>query len=173
MFFLIKAHWKFPNGPNSVSCWQGNKLLHQVLFLCNTQDDMISFPCYFYTGYHADQVSHFAHIHRNNPTPCHRLLPFSISFLMASSVKARWAGSALGNMLILLIEIPLHLIVMLPGGTNKEGRMCFAVQQWQSQIFLWAWCLKVKSRCRREIQEQCDSHQGWHFECKACSCTQI
>lgn len=56
-----------------------------------------------------NQVSH---------SQTHRLLPFSISFRMASSVKARPAGLAWGNMLILLSVFPLHLMDMLPGWTQ-------------------------------------------------------
>lgn len=72
-----------------------------------------------------------------------RPLPFSISFLMASSVRASWAGLALGNMLILLIVVSLHLTDKLPGRANKEWAL--AVWQWLSHIFLWASCVKAQT----------------------------
>ena len=51
---------------------------------------------------------------------------------MASSVKAAWTGSASGNMLILLIAIPLHLIVMLPGWTKLK---CAFMLSWDHSRF--------------------------------------
>lgn len=117
MFLLFKAHWKVEDGSDSVSCWQGNEFLDQVLFLCRTHDDKTSARCYIYTGHHPEYRSRCTHPQGLSDIR-HRLLPFSISFLMASSVKACWAGSALGNMLTLLIVIPLHLMVMLPGQTR-------------------------------------------------------
>ncbi|TNN63980.1 hypothetical protein EYF80_025822 [Liparis tanakae] len=73
----------------------------------------------------AKPVSLFSHC---APTHSGEFLPFSISFLMASSVKAAWAASPSGNMLILLIALPLHLIVMLPGRRRGKRRMMMLIQ---------------------------------------------
>lgn len=65
MFLLFKAHWKVPDGPNSVLRWQGNELLDQVLLLCHTHKMTTShrLPC-------RTQIRcPISHIHRNNPTP--------------------------------------------------------------------------------------------------------
>lgn len=51
LFFLLKTHWKVPNGSDSVSCWQVYKFLNQVSFLWHTQDDKTL--CYVHPACHA------------------------------------------------------------------------------------------------------------------------
>lgn len=66
LFFLLKTHWKVPNGSDSVSCWQVYKFLNQALFLWHKQDGKTL--CYAHAVYRLGVTWHISPVINGQPT---------------------------------------------------------------------------------------------------------